>query len=209
MVKPEVLTKTKKSGTNKTRQKILDVSATLFSHKGYNGTSLRDIAVAADMKAGSIYHHFDSKEQLIREVLTTGIDNIYQYTTREVNALPENSSTRAIIDAAARGHLEALLEKCDYSSTSIRNFRQLPEASQIVVLELRDKYEKLWHQWLKEGQEKGEIKPEVNLKILRLTILSALTKTLEWYKEGELSTEEIAGMQISFFWNGVDGKNGT
>jgi Transcriptional regulator len=55
-----------------TREKILDAAAALFSRQGYNGTALRDIAAALDMKAGSLYYHFDSKEQLVLEIFKTG-----------------------------------------------------------------------------------------------------------------------------------------
>ncbi len=205
MTKPEAITNSKTSGVNKTRQHILDVSAALFSEKGYNGTPLRDIAAAANMKAGSLYYHFDSKEQLILEIMTTGVEHIHQCAIRNVNALPENSSTRAILDAAAKGHLEALLDKGDYSSTSIRNYGQIPESIRSVILKTRDKYEELWRQWLIEGQEKGEIRSGVNLKILRLSILSVLNRTMEWHrpKAGRLNAGEIAEIQIGFFWDGI------
>lgn len=182
---------------------ILDVSAKLFSRYGYNGTVLRDIAQALDMKAGSLYYHFDSKEQLVLEVLTIGIENIIDTVQREVDALPLNCSSKGIVQAAAKGHLLALLEKGDYTSTSIRNLGQLPEPVQEEVLVIRDRYEDMWRKWLLDAQTNGEIKADVNLKVLRLSILGVLNRTLAWYKKGELTIEEIAGMQMGYFWDGV------
>jgi len=193
----------KLSGAKKTREHILDVSAKLFSKRGYNGTPLRDIAAAVNMKAGSLYYHFDSKEQLIQEILTIGVENIYESVVCRVKDLPEKSSSRSILLAAAKGHLEALLEKGDYTSTGIRNYGQLPKPIQSKILLVRDKYEDLWRGWLAEAKEKGEISDNVDLKILRLTILGALNRTLEWYKKGDLSVEQIAEMQLAFFWDGV------
>ena len=194
---------TKLSGAKKTKEQILDISAKLFSQRGYNGTPLRDIAAAVNMKAGSLYYHFDSKEQLIQEILTIGVENIYESVVARVEDLPEKSSSRSILLAAAKGHLEALLEKGDYTSTGIRNYGQLPKPIQSKVLVIRDKYEDLWRGWLSEAKEKGEIRPDVDLKVLRLTILGAMNRTLEWYKKGGLSVEEIAEVQIGFFWDGV------
>mgnify|MGYP003624339777 CR=1 FL=1 len=193
----------KLSGAKKTREHILDVSAKLFSKRGYNGTPLRDIAAAVNMKAGSLYYHFDSKEQLILEILTIGTENIYESVVGRVAELPANSSSRSILLAAAKGHLEALLEKGDYTSTGIRNYGQLPKPIQSKVLLVRDKYEDLWRGWLSEAKEKGDISANVDLKILRLTILGALNRTLEWYKKGKFSVEEIAEMQFVLFWDGV------
>ena len=194
---------TKLSGAKKTKEQILDISAKLFSQRGYNGTPLRDIAAAVNMKAGSLYYHFDSKEQLIQEILTIGVENIYESVVARVEDLPEKSSSRSILLAAAKGHLEALLEKGDYTSTGIRNYGQLPKSIQSKVLVIRDKYEDLWRGWLSEAKEKGEIRPDVDLKVLRLTILGALNRTLEWYRKGGLSVEEIAEVQMGFFLDGV------
>ena len=58
------------------RTRILDEAARLFLARGYAETTLRDIADAAGVKAGSIYYHFDSKEELLGEVLDTGIERI-------------------------------------------------------------------------------------------------------------------------------------
>lgn len=52
-----------------TRLRILDAARGLFAHKGYDGTSLREIATAADLTLGSLYHYFDQKAVLYREVL--------------------------------------------------------------------------------------------------------------------------------------------
>lgn len=200
-------TKNKKmNGAGKTREKILNVSAKLFSERGFNGTPLRDIAAVVNMKAGSLYYHFDSKEQLIQEILTIGVESIYDSVMGRVKTLPADSSSREILVAAAKGHLEALLEKGDYSSTGIRNYGQLPKHIQDKVLVIRDKYEDLWRSWLAEAKENGEIRSDVDLTVLRLTILGALNRTLEWYKKGGLKVEEIAEAQISFFWDGVSTK---
>ncbi|MEX1288680.1 MAG: helix-turn-helix domain-containing protein, partial [Acidimicrobiia bacterium] len=58
------------------RTRILDEAARLFLAQGYAETTLRDIADAVGIKAGSIYYHFDSKERLLGEILDQGIDRI-------------------------------------------------------------------------------------------------------------------------------------
>ena len=194
---------TKKSTASKTRTQILDTSAALFSKQGYNGTAMRDIAKALNMKAGSLYYHFDSKEQLVLEILTIGLENIINTVISRVNELPEDSSSRTVLVAAAKGHLTALLEKGDYTSTSIRNYGQMPEKVQKKGLIIRDKYEKMWRKWLQNAQDKGDIKSSVDLKILRLSLLGSLNRTLAWYKKGDLTIEDIAETQVGFFWDGI------
>ena len=58
-----------------TRQRILDAAAKAFRRKGFVATRLQEIGDIAGMRAGSIYYHFDSKEQILEEVLDyTGED---------------------------------------------------------------------------------------------------------------------------------------
>lgn len=179
------------------------MSAKLFSTKGYHGTVLRDIAKALDMKAGSLYYHFDSKEQLVLEVLKIGMENIIDTVTRAVDQLPEGASSKDILLAATKGHLAALLGKGDYASTSSRNLGQLPKSIQTEAQVIRDKYEDMWRNWLKDAQDNGSIRADANIKILRLSIFGTLNRTLAWYKKGDLSIDEIAEIQAGFIWNGV------
>ncbi|HEX9013298.1 MAG TPA: TetR/AcrR family transcriptional regulator, partial [Anaerolineaceae bacterium] len=52
-----------------TRDLLVEASYRLFTQNGYHGTSMRDIAAAAGITAGSIYNHFSDKEQVIQAVI--------------------------------------------------------------------------------------------------------------------------------------------
>ena len=195
--------KDKKKKVNKSRVAILDAAASLFSQHGYKGTTLRDIAKLTHMKAGSIYYYFSSKEELVLEVLSIGLENIIDTVVKDVEALPTGASTKDVLITATNAHLVALLEMGDYTSTSIRNYGQLPEAAQKEGRIIREKYEDMWRVWLQKAQDTGEIRPSINVKILRLSLLGSLNRTLAWYKKGEMTIEEIAKSQIDIYWNGI------
>ena len=61
-----------------TRRAILLASAKLFSKEGYNATTMRRIAEAANLEAGSIYYHFGSKDRILDEVLDIGVRQLYE-----------------------------------------------------------------------------------------------------------------------------------
>ncbi len=63
------MTTAKTVGGAATRQAVIDASYTLFTARGYHATSMRDIAAATGITAGSIYNHFADKEQIVQEVL--------------------------------------------------------------------------------------------------------------------------------------------
>src|ERR1700730_13654130 len=54
------------------RAQLLDAAARLFRERGYHATSMRDIAKAVGMLSGSIYYHFDSKEEMLLAVYEEG-----------------------------------------------------------------------------------------------------------------------------------------
>jgi AcrR family transcriptional regulator len=58
--------------SERSRDLILHSAAQLFHRQGFSATTLRQIAARAKIKAGSIYYHFDSKEEILDEVLDRG-----------------------------------------------------------------------------------------------------------------------------------------
>src|SRR6266545_5914911 len=59
------------------RAELLELAARLFAERGYVSTTVRDIADAADILSGSLYHHFDSKESMADEILTRFLDELW------------------------------------------------------------------------------------------------------------------------------------
>src|SRR5688572_32412644 len=59
------------------RSELLGIAAGLFAEKGFRNTTVRDIADAAGILSGSLYHHFDSKESLVDEILSTFQEELF------------------------------------------------------------------------------------------------------------------------------------
>lgn len=55
--------------SERSRNLILDTALKLFAHRGFGATSVRDIAEAADISKGNVYHHFPDKESIFRALL--------------------------------------------------------------------------------------------------------------------------------------------
>src|ERR1051325_8938666 len=82
--KPET---TKPAATDR-RAELLAIAAGLFAERGYKNTTVRDIADAAGILSGSLYHHFDSKETMADEILRTFLDDLF----RDYRAIVERES---------------------------------------------------------------------------------------------------------------------
>ena len=61
---------TQEARSHRSRTQILEAALELFSHRGYGATSIRDIADAAGVSTGNVYHHFRDKDAIFQELLT-------------------------------------------------------------------------------------------------------------------------------------------
>src|SRR5436190_23445522 len=65
-----------RGGDSERRAELLLLAARLFAEKGFRATTVRDIADAAGVLSGSLYHHFDSKEAMVDELLGSFLDDL-------------------------------------------------------------------------------------------------------------------------------------
>lgn len=187
---------------DKTREVLLDKAAQMFSRKGYQSTSLKEIAAAADMKAGSLYYHFVSKEALMVEVLDRSIQFISDRVAEEIEKLDGDDSFESGLKAFIRGHLTAILTHPDYTTTTIRNNGQLPKSVQTSAHAKREHYEQQWRRLMKQGKEQGVIRADLDEQLLRLMVLGCLNWSSVWYKPNGKSIDALVDQYTSVFLNG-------
>jgi len=189
-VKIEVNSSQKKSG--RTRQKILKTAASLFQKQGYASTTLRDIATAAQMQAGSIYYHFDTKYEILDAVLDRGLRDIHDNVEKIIKVHKINSDYRSKFTAAVQEHLNQLLVCSEFSSANLRIFGQLPQDLRKRHQPLRHSYSMLWDDLLREAKTAGILRQDVDIGPLRQFILGALNWTVEWFDAEKFSVDMLA-----------------
>ncbi len=186
----------------KTRKLLLDKAAQMFSRQGYQSTSLKEIAAAADMKAGSLYYHFASKEALMVEVLDQSIQFISDTVAEEIEKLPDDYSFEMGLRAFMRGHLTAILEHPDYTTTTIRNNGQIPKAVQISAHKKREHYEQQWRNLMTQGKTENVIREELDEQLFRLMVLGCLNWSSVWYKPNAATIDDLVKQYADIFLNG-------
>ena len=188
-----------------TRRRILDAAAYLFRRKGYAATSLRDIAGRSHMISGSIYYHFGSKEEILDAVLQEGISALHSAVKKAVDALPASSTPRERIEVAVHAHLKALLGQGDYIRANATEFERAQKAIRNRNLELRHSYAAYWRAMFDEARAAGQIRGDVDLRLLRLFLLGALHWTVDWYDPSKQPISELADTVFKYFYFGVAG----
>jgi len=181
------------------RQQILDVAASLFRARGYTETSLRDIGAQVGMKAGSLYYHFASKEELAAEVLRVGVQRVHEAVVSAVAGLGPDAPMKARIEAAIAAHLETLLVQSDYTSAHIRCFPYVPPSLKHELSQARRDYETVWRALLEQASAAKALAPGIDPEVARLAILGALNWSLEWFDPARGRPEELIRTMVAAF----------
>lgn len=186
-----------------TRQHILDAAAGLFLEKGFAATTLRQIADRARMKAGSIYYHFDSKDDILDAVLDSGIRSIMERVQAALAELPADASHRDRVKMAVQTHLGQVLQKNDYTLAFIRTFGQVPKEARDRTRTVRRVYTEFWIGLLEQAQAAGEIAADIDVRMARLFLVGGMNWTVQWFDPDVQSIEEITDQYIEIWFTGV------
>ena len=196
---PETITKATVS-----RMRVLDAAARIFRDRGYSGTTMRAIGTEAKLKAGSIYYHFRSKDELIEAVLDLGITTVSDMVHAAIAELPPSASYRDRIDAAIRAHLHVIIEYGDYTLATRRVFGQVPRSVREKHNHKRDAYGRLWQKMLEAAQQAGELRADADTRLVRLFVVGALNWTVEWFKPDGKPLEDVANEFSDLIFKGLE-----
>jgi AcrR family transcriptional regulator len=154
---------------------VLDAAATQFAAKGFQATSIRDIAGAVGMLPGSLYCHFANKEELLAAVHAEGVRRICDAVRLAAEA---RSDPWSRLEAACEAHLAALLDDSAYAKvvTSV-DPRSVPELTHILIAQ-RDAYEGMFAGFI----DALPLPPRTQRAALRLMLLGALNWAPTWYQ---------------------------
>ena len=178
--------------------KVLDEAARLFRGRGFEGTSVRDIARAVGILPGSLYCHFETKEALLVAVYIKGVRQISEAVQAAVD---RRSDPWDRLEAACIAHLEAILHDDDYAQVVVRvRPADVPAANKHLV-ELRNQYEALFARLVQDLP----LARGADRSALRLMLVGALNWSQVWYRPGgRLNPRAIARKFIALLRQGQE-----
>ena len=191
------------SKSEATRLRILEAAASVLAERGYADTRLSDIATAAGTFAGSLYYHFASREELVEEVLMLGVTRVFDAVRTAVEALPVSSSHRQRITTAIEAHITFANSLDHFAAANQRVFAQVPQDMRQRQIAVHRAYGNYWRKLLTAARRSGEIRPDLDLSVLRLQLLGAINWTVEWYRPGKRTPQEIAAQLALTVFEGV------
>ena len=191
------------SKSARTRRRILDAAAHVLSVKGYAGTRLTDVGDYAELQAPAIYYYFKSRDELIEEVMYSGIADMRKHLQDVLASLPQETSAMDKILAAVETHLRHELELSDYASATIRNARQIPEPLRARQLKEDAAYGRIWRRLFDEARANGELNDDLDTRHAQLLVIGALNWSAEWFDPRLSSLDTIVSNAQVLVRNGL------
>jgi AcrR family transcriptional regulator len=184
------------------RRELLGVAAEVFAEQGYNATTVRKIADAAGMLAGSLYYHFDSKESMLDEILSTFLDELWAgYDAVLAADLGPRETIEALVVESFREidrHRAAVAiyqKESRYLSAQPR-FAYLTDSQQ--------KFEKAWLGTLERGVAGRVFRADLDVRLTYRFVRDTVWVAASWYRPGGLhSPDEIARQYLSMVLDGI------
>jgi AcrR family transcriptional regulator len=172
-----------------TEQRILDVATVLFYEKGYHATTMREVAAGVGIKAGSLYNHFPSKEELFFQIAEGVMQNLLATGAEAVAAAPE---PRDQLRALVRAHVVYHAEQRFRAKVADDQLNALGPERRAAVVAVRDAYEQLWRDVLDAGRAAhGWVVPDT--PVVTFAITTMCTAVDVWYREnGRLTPSQVA-----------------
>lgn len=175
--------------TEERKEQILATAQQMFSHQGYHGTTMRDIAQALNMQGGSLYAHITAKEDILWEIVNRAADEFLMAVTPGVDAPgPASDRLRAMLHA----HVHVVARNLENATVFFHEWRFLGEARRTALTARRDAYEACFRQVIAQGIAAGEF-PHADARMGTLLVLSAGNWLYQWFRPGgTLSADDVA-----------------
>ncbi|WP_290525954.1 MULTISPECIES: TetR/AcrR family transcriptional regulator [Alcanivorax] len=173
---------------------VLGAAARLFRQKGFDKTTVKEIAEACDMLPGSLHYRYPSKESILVDLMRLALE---QASTALSEAIRGESEPLEQLRQGINAHLELLVGGSDMVYVLLFEWRSLQGQSRKEMIDLRDRYELLWSAMIQSLSSQNLIRADVDRDLLRLIGLGALNWVATWFNEGGRYTVKDIG---DFVW---------
>ncbi|GAB20495.1 putative TetR family transcriptional regulator [Gordonia effusa NBRC 100432] len=184
------------------RDELLVMAGKMFAEQGLRSTTVRDIADSAGILSGSLYHHFDSKEAIVDELLRRFLDSLFaRYQEIAAAGASAAETLRQLVIAS----FEAI--DVDHHAVAIYQdeAKRLAGQERFAYIDERNReFRRLWHSVLERGVADGEFRADLNIELVYRFMRDTVWVAVRWYRPGgAMSVEQIADQYLSVVLDGI------
>lgn len=188
--------------TNTRRAELLAIAAGLFAEKGFKNTTVRDIADASGILSGSLYHHFDSKESMVDEILSTFQADLFAAYDA---VLASDDDARSKIERAVRLSFEAIDQHRHEVAIFQNEADYLGSFERFAYLAERNAQSRaVWMTLLTEGVATGALRSDIDVELTYRFIRDTVWVAVRWYRPGKgLTHTDVADQYLTILLDGI------
>lgn len=195
-------TDTKLTKAERTRARLIEVAKRLYQEHGSDHVTVRRIAAAAKIEAGSIYYHFSSRDEIMRAVLESGVGGARDEVMQAIAEAGADSPPLVRLRAALVAHLKYTLR--EHFSSRLKSIRRLPKRLRERHMQQERDYAAIFTKLLREADKQGLLRPGFDLSVVRMLMLGSLTWAAEWYDpKGPMTPDDLADELMKMATTGI------
>ncbi|NMN97007.1 TetR family transcriptional regulator [Antrihabitans stalactiti] len=184
------------------RDELLALAARLFAERGLRATTVRDIADAAGILSGSLYHHFDSKESMVDEILRGFLDELFgRYQEIRETGLSSRDTLEALVIAS--------FEAIDASHSAVAIYqaeaKHLRGSERFAYIDARNtEFRELWIGVLEAGAADGSFTPDIDVELVYRFMRDTVWVAVRWYRPGgSMTAATVAKQYLAIVLDGL------
>jgi len=196
------------------RQEILRTAARLFQQQGYDATSMNDVAAALKLSKGGLYHHFESKDEILFHIMSHAMQITEERVinvVRRIDAARDNASGMDITEERLRTlirlHIEVVLSPEDREITvMLHENHPLPPALRRKINARKKDYVHFVENLVADVQRKRGTRSPVTPRAAAFALVGMINWIYQWYKpDGALTGDALVQQYTDIFFRGAVG----
>lgn len=176
---------------------LLHVAVTVFNERGYDGTSMEDLAARLGISKSAIYHHVSSKTELLQLAIDRALDAL-----AEVVTVPAGNTAIARLESVLRGSVRVLVAELPFVTLLLR-VRGNTDAERRAMGRRRD-LDHLLTDLVSGAVEEGSLRPDVDPALTARLLFGTVNSLIDWYRPSRsLRPEELADAVVDLALEGL------
>jgi AcrR family transcriptional regulator len=191
-----------REATIEPRQEILRAAARLFQQQGYDATSMNDVAAALKLSKGGLYHHFQSKDEILFHIMSHAMDITEQ---RVINVARRIEGVEERLRTLIRLHIEVVLSAEDREITvMLHENHPLPPALRRKINGRKKDYVHFVENLVADVQRQRNSTSQVTPRAAAFALVGMINWIYQWYKpEGSLTGDALVRQYTDIFFRGA------
>jgi AcrR family transcriptional regulator len=177
---------------------ILTAAVKLFNERGYEATSMGDLAQRLGITKSSIYHHVAGKEDLLRMALDHALDGLYE-AADEVAAMQAPAIVK--LELLVRRSVLVLADRLDFVTLLLR-VRGNTAVEQLALLRRKD-FDVQVTDLARQAQADGDLRADVDPAVAGRLLFGMVNSLTEWYRPSRRNAEAMATTVTTLAFEGL------